>query len=53
MGILKSTKKAKEAMAVVTEESAKSEAAKDIINSLNAPEILDKTEITFYRCSII
>ena len=32
-------------MAVVTEESAKSEAAEDVINSLTAPDRLDKTEI--------
>ena len=45
MELVKSTKKAQEAMALVTEESAKSKAAKEVIKSLTAPDRLDKIEI--------
>ena len=52
MELLKSTKKAQEAMALVTEESAKSKAAKEVIKSLTAQDRLDKTEIRLAKSAV-
>ena len=52
MELVKSTKKAQDAMALVTEESATSKAAKDVIKSLTAEDRLDKTEIRFFMSAV-
>ena len=50
--LLKSTKKAQEDVALVTEESAKSKAAKEVIKSLTAQDRLDKTEIRLAKSAV-
>ena len=52
MELLKSTKKAQEAMALVTEESAKSKAAKEVIKSLTAQDRLVKAEIRLGKFAV-
>ena len=52
MELVKSTKKVHEAMALVTEESAKSKAGKEVIKSLTAQDRLDKTEIRFFMSAV-
>ena len=49
---MKSTKKAPEAMALVTEESAKSKAAKEVVKSLTAQDRLDKAEIRLAKSAV-
>ena len=49
---MKSTKKAQEAMALVTEESAKSNAAKEVLKSLTAQDRLDKAEIRLAKSAV-
>ena len=45
MELVKSTKKAQVAMALVTEESTKSKAPKEVIKSLTAQDRLEEAEI--------
>ena len=49
---VKSIKKAQEAMALLTGESAKSKAAKEVIKSLTAQDRLDKTEIRLAKSAV-
>ena len=49
---MKSTKKAQEAMALVTEESAKSKAAKEVIKSHTAQDGLDNAEIRLAKSAV-